>query len=85
MIPVSCLISSDLKKETVIKYLEALKNAAGLDSKNLLFMIDLDESFRHSIEAVFNEPRIRACQFHVAQAIMRWHGVKLTRGNDLSL
>jgi len=47
MIPVSCLISSDLKKETVIKYLEALKNAAELDSPNLLFMIDLDESFRH--------------------------------------
>jgi hypothetical protein len=44
-------------------------------------MIDLCHALRSALQEVFLGVPIRACQFHIAQAVLRWQGASKANSN----
>jgi hypothetical protein len=79
MLPGAVLLSSDSKAETLASMLASLKRAvevqAGIDVWTPAgAMMDLCHALRGACLQVFPNTPVRACQFHLAQAIQRWQG-----------
>lgn len=61
-----------LKRSTISEHLRVQAEKFSHEWTPLCFMIDMCNSLRGAIEKSFHKPVIRACQFHIAQAILRW-------------